>query len=465
MTISKTIAALLLLTTGSLFAQEAVTAQDLVGAPDAADGPPAAVVKNGFHVYEISGSVGYSTVSSLLGSGSDFRQLGCDCYGVGSVSTGYSHAGPINRIDAVYTPSYTNYYGLTGSKGFNQSMQLAFESRFNSKWKFSLVATASDSSVVEFALQPAIGNSFSAGQDLSSFVNTTMSSMTPGQTLLYGGRVFSAGGRAGLTYRPTTRFRVSFEGGFFQSQSRSDPSTAGNSIAYIIPRAQFEDVNVNMGYSLTPRTEIGGQVSLLNYHTVLGDYRAAVAGATYLHKLSRQWSVFGEAGVGTYIPVSTSLGIASPGTSTLALSGSQFTGSVGLGYQGRESSFFGTYQRMLGDLYGLASSSSQGVQGTWKWRQPGRNWSAYISVGYQRLTGGPLGDGTNWEATAAVTRALSRKTSMSLSYGYLMSNLGPVTVYNNLSAQVVRLTFIFTPVPAQVPGNIGQGGGGLRTTP
>jgi hypothetical protein len=468
MTISKLLAITVLFTGCSLLAQDVVSAQEVVPAQDlvpadTGDAPPAAIVKNGFHIYQVSGSVGYSSVSSILGGGSDFRQLGCDCYGLGSVSTGYSHTGPINRFDTIYTPSYTNYYGLTGSKGFNQSMQVAFESRFSSKWKFTFVATASDSSVVEFALQPATTNSLNGGQDLGSYVNTMMSSISPGQTLLYGGRVFSAGGHTGLTYRPTTRFRVSVEGGFFQSQTRSGSETGGtngttNSIAFIIPRNQFENVNVNASYSLTPLTEVGALVSLLNFHTSLGDYRATLVEGSYARKLSRRWSTFAQAGVGTYIPTASAAGLPK-----VDISGSQFTGSLGFGYQGRESGFFGAYQRMVGDLYGLASSSSQGVQATWNWRQPGRNWSAYISVGYQRLTGGPLGEGTNWQANAALTRALSRKTSMSLSYGYLMNNVGAVTVYNNVNAQVVRLTFLFAPITTQTPGNGAQMGGVLNT--
>ena len=472
MNISRTLALAVLIAGGALLAQEATQpqaeqGQDLVPAADNGDAPPrAAVIKNGFHVYQVSASVGYSSVSSILGSGSDFRQLGCDCYGLGSVTTGYSHAGPMNRFDAIYTPSYSNYYGLTGSKGFNQDMQLAFESRFNAKWKFSLVATASDSSVVEFALQPAIANSLSGGQDLGSYVSTMMSSVSPGQTLLYGGRVFSAGGRTGLTYRPTTRFHLSFEGGFFESQTRvsSNPAEtaqtngAANNFLSIIPRNQFENVNVSAGYSLTPLTEVGAQISLLNFHTSLGDYRATVTQGSYARKLSKRLSVFAQAGVGTYSPTSTPAGLPK-----VDISGTQFTGSAGIGYQGRESAFFGSYQRMVGDLYGLASSSSQGVQATWNWRQPGRNWSAYLTANYQRLTGGPLGDGSNLQAAAALTRVLSRKTSLSLSYGYLKSNVGAVAVFNNVNAHVVRLTFIYTPIPVQDGGNSGAVGGGLKT--
>jgi hypothetical protein len=453
-----------ILITAALVITASVPAQELVPDPTAPDGLPTPVVKNGFHIYQASGSVGYSSVSGLLGSGSDFRQLGCDCYGVGSVVTGYSHAGPINRFDAVYTPSYTNYYGLTGLRGFNQSLQVVFESRFSPKWKFSFVATADDSSVVEFALQPGTTSVLNPGQDLGSFVNATMTGISPGQSLLYGGRVFSAGGRTGLTYRPTTRFRIAVEGGFFQAQTRSSSSTGVSSglaqnITYVIPRAQFENVNVNGAYSLTPLSEVGVQLSLLNYHTVVGDYRATIAGGSYARKLSRRWSAFAQAGVGTYTPTSTPAGIRPE------IAGSQFTGSFGLGYQGRTSSFLTTYQRMVGDLYGLASSSSQGVQTTWNWHQPGRNWAAYLAVGYQRLSGGPLGDGANWQASAGVSRALSRKTSLNLSYGYLMSSLAPVAVYNNLNAHVVRLTFSWVPVPAQIPGNGGLAGGGPKTTP
>ena len=44
-----------------------------------------------------------------------------------------------------------------------------------------------------------------------------------------------------------------------------------------------------------------------------------------------------------------------------------------------------------------------------------------------------------------------------------MNNVGAVTVYNNVNAQVVRLTFLFAPITTQGPGNGAPMGGGLNT--
>jgi hypothetical protein len=83
---------------------------------------------------------------------------------------------------------------------------------------------------------------------------------------------------------------------------------------------------------------------------------------------------------------------------------------------------------------------------------PGRNWSAYATLGRQRLTGGALvAAASNWEATVGVTRPLTPRTWMTLSYGYVMDTLTPTTVYNSLSANVVRLTFTWTPVVENQP--------------
>ena len=78
---------------------------------------------------------------------------------------------------------------------------------------------------------------------------------------------------------------------------------------------------------------------------------------------------------------------------------------------------------------------------------PGRNWSTYVTLGRQRLTGGALiAADTNWQATVGVTRPITQHLWMSLSYGYLMDALAPTTVYNSLSANVARLTLVWTPV-------------------
>lgn len=435
-------------------AQDATTQDGVVQDPPGDETSPKGI-KNGFHVYQAGASTGYESIpGGILGSGTDFRQLGCDCGAVAAVTGGYTHADSVNHLDLIYSPSYSGIYGVSGLQSFNQNFQLAWESRWGPKWNFSLTAAADDSSVVELALQPfasLLTSSSSAGN-----LNTLngASPALPPSSLLYGGRVLSTGGRTSLSYLPTTRLHMSLEIGAYQLQTRDSSSGQTSETTYVIPRTNFETATANLSYSLTPLSAAGVSVSMIMDHTTLGDYRSTNATATYTRKLGKLWSTLAEAGAGYYAPdgiITSDLSRQSPG-------GSQFIGSLGAGYQGRENSFLVSYERSAGDLYGLASSSTEGGVGVWRWRQPGRNWAAYLSVAYQRLTGGPLGDGTNWQANAVLSKALTPRTSMILSYGFLKSSLGSGTIYSNDSIQVVRFTLLWSAfqLPAAFGGPLGS---------
>ncbi len=445
---------LLVLISQAVLAQDQAPAQDATATDAQVDETSAPAVKNGFHLYQAGASTDYESIpGGILGTGTDFRQLGCDCGAVAAVTAGYTHTDSVNHLDLIYSPSYSGIYGVGGLQSFNQNFQLAWESRWGPKWSFSLTAAADDSSVVESALQPfasLLSPNSSAG-NLNALNGS--SSVLPPTSLLYGGRVLSTGGRTSVTYLPTTRLRLSIEGGAYQVQNREGSSGQTNETTYVIPRTSFETVTANLSYSLTPLSAAGASVSTMLYHTALGDVSSTNATAIYLRKLGKRWSTIAEAGVGYYAP-----GGFTSNESRQSLGGSQFIGSLGAGYQGRENSFLVSYARSAGDLYGLASSSTEGGVGVWRWRQPGRNWAAYLSVAYQRLTGGPLGDGTNWQANAVLSKALTRRTSMILSYGFLKSSLGSGTIYSNDSIQVVRFTLLWSAfqLPAAFGGPLGS---------
>ncbi len=439
-----------------VFASYAAPAQDLTPAQEPAiDEVPAPPVKNGFHVYQAGASIGYESIpGGLLGNGTDFRQLGCDCSAIASVTAGYTHADASNHLDVIYSPSYAGIYGVSGLQSFNQDFQLAWESRWGPKWNFSLSAAADDSSVVELTLQSSASLLVPNPSTTSLGALNSGSSILPPASLLYGGRVLSTGGRTALTYAPTTRLHMSLEGGVFDLQSRDGSSGQTSPTTYVIPRTSFETVTASLAYSLTPLSVVGVSAALITNHTAFGDSRSTSITGSYARKLNRRWSLLAEAGVGNYAPGTTT--ISAPVQQPAG--GSQFVGTLSAAYQGRENSFFGSYNRTAGDLYGLAASSTQGVVGTWRWRQPGRNWAAYLSFAYQRLTGGPLGDGTNWQANVVLSKALTQRTSMVLSYGFLKSSLGTGTTYANDSIQVIRLTFLWSAfqVPTAFGGPLGS---------
>lgn len=412
---------------------------------DVQQGPGGPGVRNGLHLYDVSVSTGASFFNGASVDGS--TPGSCNCYTLGSVTGGYSHASALNDFNAAYTPSFWDRYGGGGFHSLDQSLRFSYESRFRPQWTFSLSGSGNDSSVEQLLFLPTLSSSgptagSSPADQLGSFVTSTLTPATPAANLLYGGRILTFGGRAAITYRPSSRLRISLGGGEFEAQTRNPGAGTAATIVDIVPRTRYDNVELDLGYSLTPLSEVGTEFSSMTYHTVFGDYRTVLAQGSYARKLSPHWMTLLQGGAGTYTPLGTALHGA----------GSSFTGGANLGYDGPRNSFLFGYQKSLGDVYGLAASSTEGFQGTWKWRMPGRNWSAYATLGRQRLTGGALvAAASNWEATVGVTRPLTPRTWMTLSYGYVMDTLTPTTVYNSLSANVVRLTFTWTPVVENQP--------------
>lgn len=402
-------------------------------------------VRNGLHLYEVSVSTGASFFDGVSVNGSTAGS--CNCYTLGSATGGYSHTGGVNDFNVAYTPSFWDRFGGSSFRSFDQSLRFSYESRFRPRWTFSLTGSGNDSSVEQLLFLPTLSPSStavgaSAADELGSFVTSTLTPATPAPTLLYGGRILTFGGQASIAYRPTSRLRFSVGGGEYEAQTRNEGAASGTTIADIVPRTRYDNLEFDLGYSLTPLSEVGTELSTMTYHTVFGDYRTVLAQGSYARKLSPHWMTMLQGGVGTYTPLE----------STLKGAGSSFVGAANLGYNGPRNTFMFGYQKSIGDLYGLAASSTEGFQTTWKWRMPGRNWSSYVTLGRQRLTGGALiSAATNWEATVGVTRPVSQRVWMSLSYGYVMDALAPVTVYNSLSANVVRLTLLWTPIVENQP--------------
>jgi len=426
--------AALIITTGGLVWSQEVDVQEGPGGPG---------FKNGLHLYEVSVSTGASFFDGVTVNGS--TPGSCNCYTLGSATAGYTHSGGVNGFNVAYTPSFWDRFGSGSFHSFDQNLRFSYESRFRPNWTFTLNGSGNDSSVEQLLFIPTLSPSVAgvaAGDQVGTYSTSTLTPSSPAATLLYGGRILTFGGRAALTYRPTSRLRITVAGGEYEAQTRNDGTGTATAVVDIVPRTRYDNAELDVSYKLTPLSEIGTEISSTTYHTVFGNYETLLVQGSYARKLSPHWMTLVQGGVGTFTPLSGKLGGA----------GDSFVGSANLGYDGPRNTFLFGYQKSVGDVFGLAASSSEGFQGTWKKRMPGRNWSAYVTLARQRLTGGPLiPAATNWEATAGVTRPMNDHIWMTLSYGYVMDALSPVTVYNSLSANVVRLTFIWTPTVENQP--------------
>ena len=89
-----------------------------------------------------------------------------------------------------------------------------------------------------------------------------------------------------------------------------------------------------------------------------------------------------------------------------------------LGFKANAHTFLVSYNRSLGDTYGLGSGSTSSATGTWNWRHPGSTWSVSAGGGYQELNNPTFSNTRSWLANAGVARALGQHFSMSAQYMY-----------------------------------------------
>jgi hypothetical protein len=123
----------------------------------------------------------------------------------------------------------------------------------------------------------------------------------------------------------------------------------------------------------------------------------------------------------------------------------QYLGSASLGYKTRSHTFLGSYNRSLGDTYGLGSGSTSGATVAWNWRHPGSTWSVFSGFGYQGLANSTFHSPESLQGNAGLAKALSRQISMSLSYGYLRYPASITSAVGDSSGNAGVLSIYWSP--------------------
>ncbi len=395
--------------------------------------------RDGFDIYSVSGATGYSSYPGVFGGSNNATGSQGGYSSLASLSTGFYHGGAKLKFASRYTPSYAGTYYDSSLNSFNQSLSLEMIARLSSKWAYSLSISGDDVTVDQFLFrQNSLTQLVSGPGSIENFASTIISGAAPRlsatpQTLVYGTRILSFGFNSGLSFKPSTRLSINFTGGAARSISRTPANEFSQAI---IPRSTVEHAGVGVSYSMSPRTEIGVQTEATLTNSPVGDFRSFSYTGTFGRKLGTHWFTSVQAGLSNYQFVDTR---------TSLPSGASIVASGTMGYKDRGNAWAITYNRMVGDLYGLASSSSSSFFGSWNWRKPGSKWGIQSFGGQQRLIGGPTGGITIWHGSAGLSHAVSRQASMSLAYGYMSDIVAPVLTIQNGVAHSVRLTVFWIP--------------------
>ena len=408
--------------------------------------------QDGAHLYGVAAFSGYSTSAFPVGQSIQpgVSSIGGDANYGASASMGWQRHRDWMNLSVVYSPSYTGQVHYSNLNSLNHTLVLTATRKMGRKWTASLSGSGQDMSVTQFLFNPTsfavrsqaplsfddLAAAFSAGQFTSSQVASMLTGAyppaSPTQSLLYGYRTLAYSAQASLVYAYSPR--LSFQVSSFASGSQPLNNGGQSPGVYLVNHTVGANGGVMMSYSLSPRTQVGLDLS---ESWQMNHYQGALittARGSIGRKMGEHW--FATVNGGFFNTRPTKTGPTLPDYGTIG------GGSLG----------FKTYQHTLTASYGRSSTDSYGLIGTsttigssWLWHHPGSDWS--LTAGYYeeqtRNTG--FASLSGWEAAGGVTRRLNDRSTLAAQYAFLNASSIYSGILTKLSVHSVRLTVGWSP--------------------
>lgn len=410
----------------------------------------------GIHLYGVSVFGGYSTSAYPVGLGIPpvgVGQLGGDTNFGGSVSVGGQYHRERTDFSMVYTGTYGGQARYSDANAFSQSLSLSASRKLSAKWTLTLSGTGSDSTITQFLYQPStigvvsqvpatiddLAAAFSVGQFSSSQVASTLGGApileSPARTLLLGDRILSYSGQASLTYAHSSRLSFHLSSFSAGGQHRLGGSTVTEQ-NYIVPHSIGIDAGMGISYMLSPRTQVGLDVS---GNRISNPYQGAYitnASASIGRKMGIHWFLAAHAGGSINHVISQTYG--APRTKNVIGGGS-------LGFRTYQHTLLGSYERSSVDVYGLAIGTNTTVTAAWNWHRPGSRWSVFTSFGQQQVRNTGYASLSGWQASGGIAQSLNPHMRMTAQYVYLSNSGGYLGTITNLAVHSVRVSLDWAP--------------------
>jgi hypothetical protein len=387
---------------------------------------PLSASRDGIHLYNVSVYGGYFSggIPFEVSSVNPFLNTGSTAVTGGSANFGWSRTREGTSLAISESLSYMAYPEHFVQP--NTKLTLNWSHKIGQKWSISMAGTGQIVNLQESyftanglgvaASLPTTFDGLSAAMLKGTFTDTqlasaltgTSASLRPEQAYLYGQQVGSASAMIGLSYAPSGR--SSFHANFIANRTQTlNFGSSTPTIQALLPQTTTGSVNVGWSYSLTPRTQIGLDVGSSRVFSRVQNGYMSNAEFSIGRTMSEHWFVKGQIGGGllTYRRQIA----ATP-------SNVQYTTGGSLGYKIRSHTLLGSFNRMIGDSYGLGSGSTNVATAGWTWRAPGSSWSVSATYNYQQLNGSALLTSESWRATGGIARALSPHVFVTVQYAY-----------------------------------------------
>jgi hypothetical protein len=439
--------------TGALFAQD--NQDNNAAVPNA----PAPLPQGGLQIRSVSAYAVY--YSNFLPNGgfaaAGTTNLPSELGAGGSVEFDWTKFTERSTFSLTYTPSYTGYVRNSSLNALNHALSLTTSRKIAPQWTFGFSAAGALTSLQESQFAPtALGNvagalatfndlaaalltgNFANNPQLGALLNSSPLAQSPISNLLYGQRMFTSSAHASLSYSYSPRLSVTFSGGAARSQHVDDQALGVGNVP-LIPNTTSGNATVNVSYSLSPLTQIGGTVSSSRTSSLIYDGYTTTSLATLGRTLAGRWvvQVHGGVGVTNAVREANAIVSAKPGP---AIGGS-------LTYKTLSHTFLGSYDRAVSDTYGLGASTSSAANAAWQWRHRGSSWWLASSFGWQQLQGNVLADLSGWNSTVGLNRAIGAHFVLLTQYSHLTYSRG-LQAAAHTSQDSVRASIEWTHHPA-----------------
>jgi hypothetical protein len=200
---------------------------------------------------------------------------------------------------------------------------------------------------------------------------------------------------------------------------------------------------VDLSYSVSPHTQIGGNVTSSRTVSWLYDGYTTTSTGSLGWRLRTRWffRVYGGGGVATPVRRTARLSSAAPSQ------GLHPAGGGSLGFRTFAHTLLGSFDRTVSDQYGVGASTSSTASATWRWRRPGLGWWLESGFSWQELRGSGTYDTSAWRGTGGLGAPLGTHAAVLLQYVYLDSAALVDRRNYSQSQSALRVSIIWTPQP------------------
>jgi hypothetical protein len=421
----------------------------------AQEAPPAG--KGGLQVRSVSVYSDY--YSAILPTGGGFpppTKLLSDADGGGSVQLGWIKSTERSTSSLGYTSSYTGRIRYSEWNAWNHFLTFGTSHKIAPRWTFGFSA-AGDISTREQSLfspttfsnaasVPASFNDLASGILASTFTNPQLASVlaraplaeSPVRSVLYGERVLTSSAQTSLSYAYSTRLSMTLSvgGGRMQTLPINVPRTQNR---YGITNTTSGNASLGISYSLAPRTQVGGSVTTTRISSSQQDAYITTAVASLGWTVARRWLIRIHGGAGGINPVRR--GFAQQAARQYPTAGGT------LGFKTFSHTFLGSFDRGVGDQYGLGASTSSSASGSWRWERPGRAWWIESTFSWQQLYGNGLSSTIGWHSLTGFGQRITKHVAILTQYTYLDFSGRQQAFLYGLSQSAVRVSVIWNRRP------------------